>query len=260
MSHSHEFIDVNGCKTELRRGGEGEPLLFLHGAGGNAGWLPFMEKLSESFDLLAPSHPGFGESDTPDWLDNIEDVAYFYLGLMDKLDLRDVHVVGASLGGWLASEIAVRDSARIKSLTLASSAGVLVKGEPMGDLFIWAPEETIRNLYHDPAFAEVHLAMPVDDEAADIALKNRFSSARLAWSPRFHNPQLRKWLHRVTVPAQLIWGDDDKIFPLAYAHEFKTLLPHAELKIFPECGHLPQIEKLDDFVSAVTGFAQGVNG
>jgi pimeloyl-ACP methyl ester carboxylesterase len=260
MNHSHEFIDVNGCKTELRRGGEGEPMLFLHGAGGNAGWLPFMEKLSEKFDLIAPSHPGFGESDTPDWLDNIEDVAYFYLGLLEKLDLKDVHVVGSSLGGWMACEIAVRDRARIKSLTLVSSAGVLVKGEPMGDIFIWSPEELIRNLYHAPAFAEAHLAMPVDDEAADIALKNRFSSARLAWSPRFHNPQLRKWFHRVTVPTQLIWGDDDKIFPLAYAHEFKTLLPHAELQVFSGCGHLPHIEKQDDFVNAVTGFAQGVNG
>lgn len=107
------------------RGGEGAPLVVLHGASG-AMWLPFMDKLMRRFDVIAPEHPGFGESDTPDWLDTIHDIAYFYLDFLAELKLDGVHLVGPSLGGWIAAELAVRSTARLASLTLADAAGLYV--------------------------------------------------------------------------------------------------------------------------------------
>jgi len=255
MTDRIDFVDVAGCRTEVRRGGSGAPLVFLHGAGGNPGWMPFMEALAENYDVIAPSHPGFGQSDTPDWLDGIDDVANFYLEFLETLGLEGAHLVGNSLGGWIAAEVALRNAERLASLTLSAAAGILVKGEPMGDVFIWNAEERARNLFFDQSLAEAFMAQTPDAAAADIALKNSFATARLAWNPRFHNPQLRKWIHRITLPTLIIWGKEDKIFPEPYAHAYKALLPQAELRILPECGHLPQIEKTAEFVEAVRSIA-----
>ena len=104
--HTVEKFTINGCSIELLRGGTGETLLFLHGAGGIKEWSPYLDALAEKYDVLAPSHPGFGASDNPDWLDSMSDLAFFYLDLLEELDLRDVHLVGNSLGGWIASEVA----------------------------------------------------------------------------------------------------------------------------------------------------------
>src|SRR5215216_5385560 len=109
--HTSSNIAVRGCNIRLMRGGSGPPLLFLHGASGAGAWLSCMQSLAGRFDVSVPEHPGFGESDTPDWLDNIHDLAYFYLDFLDALDLRRVHLVGLSLGGWIAAELAVRDTA-----------------------------------------------------------------------------------------------------------------------------------------------------
>ena len=131
----------------MLRGGQGAPLLYLHGALGVYGWTPFMEQLSQRFDVIVPDHPGFGESDTPDWLDNVGDLAYFYLDVMQALRLTGVHLSGTSLGGWIAAEIAVRDCHPLKSLTLTAPAGIHVKGLSKGDFFMWSPEQFVRNLY-----------------------------------------------------------------------------------------------------------------
>ena len=122
----------------------------LHGANGAGRTLPFMEALAERYDVIVPEHPGFGGSDEPDWLDNIHDVAYFYLDFLQTIDLRDVHLVGMSLGGWIALELAVRSTERLKTLTLAGPAGIKVPGLATGDPYAWSPEETMRQAFHDP--------------------------------------------------------------------------------------------------------------
>src|ERR1700736_3257019 len=127
VDFSTSVIAVRGCRIRLMRGGAGSPLVVLHGASG-ANVLPFMQQLAQKFDVIAPEHPGFGESDTPDWLDNIHDLAYFYLDLLAALGLDRVHLVGISLGGWVAAELAVRDTGRLASLTLVGAAGLHVNG------------------------------------------------------------------------------------------------------------------------------------
>jgi pimeloyl-ACP methyl ester carboxylesterase len=239
----------------VMRGGKGPPILFLHGAGGAGVWLPFMTALSEHYDVIVPDHPGFGRSDTPHWLDQLSDLAYFYLDLIEALKLDHVHMVGHSLGGWIAAEIAIRSTRRLQTLTLIGAAGVHVNGVPKGDIFIWTPEERARNLFVDQRLAEQRLAQPMTEEQGDIAIKNELATADLAWAPRFHDPQLRKWLHRIDVPTLLVWGDSDKIFPAAYGEAYRGLIKGSRLEVLPDCGHIPQVEKADMFVDLFKRFA-----
>jgi pimeloyl-ACP methyl ester carboxylesterase len=252
----HEFIDIDGCKLSVNRAGKGETILFLHGAGGAARWAPFMADLADRYDLIVPEHPGFGRSDTPSWLDNVGDLAYFYLDFLDRQKLGKVHLVGTSLGGWIAAELAVRSQAQIETLTLVAPAGIHLEGVPKGDIFLWSPEQLAHNLVASQALAEQMLAIPVSEAEQREALQNSFTVAKLSWQPRLYNPHLKKWLHRITVPTQILWGDRDKIIPTPYGEAFKSLIPGARLQIFAECGHLPQIEKKDAFVAAIVDFAR----
>jgi len=116
MPHTVEMITVAGATIRLFRGGSGQKLVFLHGAGGHTGWMAFLEELSTRFEVFAPEHPGFGQSDDPPWLDDIADLAYFHLDLMAGLGLEQAHLIGTSLGGWVAAEMAVRSTERPTAL------------------------------------------------------------------------------------------------------------------------------------------------
>src|SRR6476659_750473 len=140
------MMAVSGCNIGLMRGGTGRPLVTLHGASGAGTWLPFMRSLADTYDVIVPEHPGFGASDTPDWLDNIHDLAYFYL---DVLDLHAVHLVGVSRGGWIAAELAIRSTQRLSSLTLVDAAGIHVPGVEQIDTFLRTDEQRIRDFFHD---------------------------------------------------------------------------------------------------------------
>jgi pimeloyl-ACP methyl ester carboxylesterase len=253
VDYSTSAIAVRGCRIRLLRGGAGSPLVILHGASG-ASWPPFMQQLAQKFDVIAPEHPGFGESDTPDWLDNIHDLAYFYLDLLDELKLKRVHLVGLSLGGWIAAELAVRSTQRLASLTLAGAAGLYVAGVEQLDAFLRTDEQRLRDFFHDPKQADEMIARVLRPELEDVALKNRTIVAKLTWQPRGHDPHLSKWLHRIDVPTLLIWGDHDRMFPKEHALAYARLIPGAKVVIVPQCGHVPQIEKPDVFVAAIENF------
>ena len=251
-------IDLDGCAVSYRRGGSGPPLLFLHGAFGVADWAPWMDRLAASYDVIVPDHPGWGESATPEWLDNIHDLAYFYLDFVKALDLRGVHVVGHSIGGWLACEIAVRDTAALASLALIAPAGLRAMGVQKFDIFLASRETAVRAAYHDPAFAELALAETPSDEALDVILRNRYAAARVGWQPRLFDPHLHKWLHRIDVPTLVLWGADDRIIPVAHSMEFVSRIPEARESIVPACGHIPQVERPDAFLERLTAFLGGV--
>lgn len=252
----HSFEQIAGCRVSLNRAGSGEPLLFLHGASGASRWLPFMYALAEKFEVLVPEHPGFGLSEMPPWLDNIGDMAYFYLDFLEGLGLKSVHLMGNSLGGWIATELAVRDQRSIRTLTLVAPAGIHVNGAPAGDIFLWPREELTRNLFYNQKFAEAMLQAPVSEEQQDAQLKNSITVAKLAWQPRLHNPHLSKWLHRIQVPTLLIWGDSDKVIPPCCGPAFRDLIPNSRLEVIPQCGHFPHIEKTAEFLAAVTAFIE----
>src|SRR5436190_24201344 len=162
-------ISVRGCNIGLMRSGAGQPLLFLHGAGGGH-WLPFMSDLATRHDVIVPEHPGFGASDTPDWLDTIPDLANFYLDVLDQLDLQNVDLVGFSIGGWIAAELAARNTRRLASLTLVAAAGIHVKGVEQVDTFLRNDEQRIRDMFHDPKRADEMLQHASRPELEDIHL------------------------------------------------------------------------------------------
>jgi pimeloyl-ACP methyl ester carboxylesterase len=256
MPFTDHTLEVDRCKTHYRRAGKGTPVVFLHGASGAPVVLPFMEKLATRYDVIVPDHPGYGLSDEPQWLENIHDVAYFYLDFLQALKLEKAVIIGSSMGGWMAMEMAVRNTSRIGSLVLVSPAGVIAEGAQPADIFLLPQEEMVRKLFHDQKLAEQRLAMPETPESIDLGLKNRHTTARLAWEPRLHDPFLSKWLHRIDVPTSIVWGAQDHILPVATAHELKRLIPKAELNVFENCGHLPQVEQMEKFCDVVFRFAK----
>lgn len=257
MPHSTEMITIDGAKIRMLRGGpEGggaQPLVFLHGAGGHTGWMAFLEELSQRFAVYAPEHPGFGQSDDPPWLDGVGDLAYFYLDFLKALGLERVHLMGTSLGGWIAAEMAVRDTARLASLTLVGAVGITAQGETIPDIFRMPVEENLRRFYADQERA----ARRVGDVAkADMRLvaKNQATVTRLAYRPRFYNPDLGKWLHRVDVPTLLIWGAEDGLVPPKFGEAYRSLIPGAKLAVLPAAGHAPFDEEREAFLAAFSEF------
>jgi pimeloyl-ACP methyl ester carboxylesterase len=252
--HSISTVTIKDCRIRLMRGGSGPPVLFLHGGGGAPSWLAFMARLATKFDVIVPEHPGFGESDTPIWLDTIADLANFYLDFLDELDLDGVHLVGHSLGGWIAADLAVRNTARLASLALVASAGIHVMGVEQVDTFLSNEEQRVRDLFHDQRLADEALARALRPEFEDVALKNRTITAKLVWQPRSHDPQLQKWLHRIDVPTLLIWGDHDRLFPKDHAFAYARLIPGAKAVIIADCGHLAHVEKPDACAAELEAF------
>jgi pimeloyl-ACP methyl ester carboxylesterase len=251
-------LKVRDVAVKLHHAGRGPKVLFLHGAGGVPQWLPFFDAMAERYELLVPEHPGFGGSDDPPWIRSMADLAMFYLDLVEEAELDRIHLVGNSLGGWLAAEILIRDRSRFRSLVQLAPAGIRVEGVPCGDNFIWGPEEAVRNLYHDQSFADRILALTLSDEQLDVMLRNRFTVAKLGWQPRWFNPDLEKWLHRIKLPALIVWGDDDKIMPPVNAALWRERLPDARLVMVEGCGHLPHVEHAPLVARHVCAFLEGV--
>ena len=227
--------------------------MFLHGTGGHTGWMAFLDELSQRFAVYAPEHPGFGQSNDPPWLDNVGDLAYFYLDFLKTLGLERVHLMGTSLGGWIAAELAVRDTARLASLTLICAVGITAGGDTIPDIFRMPVEENLRRFYADQERA----ARRVGDMAkVDMRLvaKNQVTVTRLAYRPRFCNPDLHKWLHRIDVPTLLIWGKEDGLVPPQFGEAYRALIPGSKLVVLPAAGHAPFDEQRDAFLAAFYNF------
>ncbi len=220
-------VEVRRCKVRLQRAGRGEPLLFLHGAQGLNGWEPGLEALSKSFDVIAPDHPGFGQSDNSELIDDASDLAFFYFDLLDTLELDSVHVVGQCIGGWVALEMAIRTTGRLKSLVLVSSAGIRVKGVPRADMFVCSQDELLKLLFAGNGAAEWLQSWRATPDLEDIYDRNRAAAAKFSWSPRLFNPKLERWLHRIDIPTHIVWGHDDRLIPPAYAAVLTELIAGA---------------------------------
>jgi pimeloyl-ACP methyl ester carboxylesterase len=251
---------VRNIRVRLFSAGEGPPLVFLHGASGIERWLPFFDLLAERYTVMAPEHPGFGGSDNPACIRDVNDAAMYYLdffdGLLGASGAEKIHLVGNSLGGWIAAEAATRNCTHLKSLTLLAPAGVRVKGVLCGDSFIWSPEETARNLFYNQALAEstITAAAAMTPDEAERALVNRYAAARYGWEPRWFNPALERWLHRIAVPALVMWGAEDRLLPAPYAEVWRREVPGVTVEIIPACGHLPHVEQAEVVAKRILAF------
>lgn len=255
-SYREEMADLAGCPVRVLRGGEGPPLLFLHGTDGGGRWGPALEGLAQRFHVIAPEHPGFGRSELPGWLDGIGDLAFYCLDLLDRLGDAPLHLVGVSVGGWIAAEAAIRNTRGIGRLVLAAPLGLRVDGAVPEDIFLMDRTSRLRCLFADPARADAFLTETAEEETDDTEPRNRLALARIGWQPRLHDPDLPKWLHRVDVPTLVLAAERDRLAPPLQAEAFAAAIPGARLECLAECGHLMHLEQPEAFARRVTGFLE----
>ena len=249
-------VRVAGIDLDLAEYGAGAPLLMLHGAGGHDRRHTVNALLAERRRLICPSHPGFGKSALPDWLDSVDDIAHVYLELMDELGLATVELIGCSIGGWIAAEMATKAPERFRKLVLVGPVGV--KTGPadrldVPDIFALPAEELNRLLYRDPAKMVADLAALSDEEVTFI-VRNRETLALIAWEPYMHNPKLKHRLHRVTAPTLFLRGESDGLISEEYLRNYAALLPKARIATIADAAHVPHLEQPQAFAAAVLAF------
>ena len=253
------MISIAGIQLELLERGQGAPVLYLHGGGGIGLDVPFLELLAKERRVLAPSHPGFGKSSLPDWLDSIDDIAHVYLELMDRLSLARADVVGFSVGGWIAADIATKVPERISRLALIGPVGVKTGNSDkldVPDIFAMPREKLDRLRFHDPANNPVDLGKLPDDQLHIVA-RNSEMLALLTWEPYMHNPKLNHRLHRVNVPTLFLRGASDGIVSADYLKRYAALLPQARIETVAAAGHLPHVEQREETAVRILQFLKG---
>lgn len=253
MRPREEFLSVGDTRVQLCRGGKGPPLVVLHGLG-DRGWFRFHELMARRFSVLAPVHPGFGASDDPPWLEGIDDLVLFYLDLLDALRLRRVHLLGASLGGWIAAELAVHHQDRLLSLTLVDAAGLYTPDAEMADLFLMDPAARAKALHGNPEVLADVLATPPTPEMLQVELRERAALAKLAWDPYLHDPKLGRRLGRLRVPTLILWGRHDRLIPGAVGEAYRRAIPGADLEVIDDAGHAALRDAPDTCANALTAF------
>ncbi len=250
-----QMIEFNGHILNFIQKGQGEDLLYLHAENDVGLWTETLEQLSEFCRVLAPQHPGFGDSARLDWIETIDDMVFYYKDFLDAMNIEKANLMGASIGGWIAAEFAVRYPERVKSLILVGALGIRVKGHPYTDIFIVNEEELNALQYYNsetiPSFT---------DEQQTSRLKDRRMLAQLVWQPRMFNPKLEERLHRIRVPVLIVWGKQDRIAPLAVGEKYMSLIQDSNLKVLEECGHAPMIEKPLELAREVIHFLNNSKG
>ena len=249
-------IKIAGIDIELFETGTGAPLLWLHGGQGFNPDHEFVPLFGARRRLVAPSHPGFGKSAMADWIDNIDDIAHIHLELMDRLGLQHVDVIGNSIGGWIAAEIATKVPERVRRLVMVGPVGIKVGPSDrldIPDIFAMPADDAAKLMHHDPAKMKVDLAKMSDDELTAM-LRNRETLALLVWEPWMHNPKLKHRLHRITAPALFVRGESDGLVSADYMQAYAALLPNAQTATIAAAGHAPQQEQPQAFAKTVLEF------
>ena len=252
QSWVEEFVDVGGTRAQVLKGGSGSPLLVLHGAGGNPGWMPYHEALSEHFTVYAPSHPGYDHTARPPWVSTMTDVAHFYLGFMRVLGLERPSILGFSMGGWIAAEIAAMRSDRLRGLVLVDAVGIRPRGEPIAEVLMAPPQEVQKLAYYDLSQAPPEPTLTPEEQA--VQWSNREMASRLCWKPYMHNPKLPEYLRLVRVPTLIVWGRQDRIVPLECGEMYHAVLQGSTLHVIDQCGHAPHREKTQEFLQVTVRF------
>ena len=234
--------------------GSGPAALILHGGGGLATVEPIGTHLAETYLALTPTHPGWNGTARPAWFTRIKDLAPAYLALLAKLDLSDALVVGSSLGGWIAAEMALQDDRnRVGRLVLIDSVGVDIPGQPIRDFFALDARGVADYSFHDSKRFYVDPAT-VPDEQLTARQANMAAMRVFAGHPYMHDPSLLGRLGAVRVPTLVLWGESDRIVTPDYGRAMAAAIPSAQFEIVRKAGHLPQIEQPDPTFRAIDRF------
>jgi pimeloyl-ACP methyl ester carboxylesterase len=252
-----KHITVSGLQIEYLDEGQGPVVLYLHSSEGPNPDLALIKALTKTNRVIMPALPGFGISETASFIKTVDDMSYVLLDLIEALDLNDVTVVGSSLGGWAAVELATKASPRVARLVLDNPLGLRFKKDHT--------ERQFPDIFQDlPSQWSVYFSAsePMDGRdwpsvERDIALRaarGREMFVQVGWSPFLNNPKLRGRIHRVTVPALVLWGDQDKLADRDYAEAYVAALPDARLEVITGAGHFAFLDKPDAVASAVQAF------
>ena len=248
---------ADGLTVRIDERGSGRPILVLHGGGGPQSVSSFAEALSARAYVLTPIHPGFAGESRPEWFNSIDDLAHTYLELLERLDLHDVMVVGFSIGGWIASELAVRDTTRLGSLVLVDAVGIQVDGHDIANVFPLTPDELSALSYHNPAAFRIDPVTLSPDQVAARAAN--FQALKVYDQGKgMSDPKLRHRLGRVRIPALVVWGESDGVVDPDYGRAYAQSLPNARFKLIPEAGHVPQLEQPEHLLTLVWEFADSI--
>jgi pimeloyl-ACP methyl ester carboxylesterase len=250
-SYSEERFDLRGIETVVQIAGDGDPLVFLHGAGTTTGFDALLP-LAERFRLIVPFHPGFGPSADDTTVDDIHDYRRHYLDLFDELGLEEMALAGHSMGGWLAANFAADHTERVTRLVLAAPFGMRVEEHPTTDFLAIPGDQLPPYLTADMSIFEGHVPMPPTPEFLADRYRESTSAARLMWT-RPYDLKLHRWLHRLRMPTLILWGDADRLIPVEQAAVWADLIPDAEVRTLPGVGHL-MFDESPEAVDALGSF------
>ena len=254
-----ESRTVDGTELFVINGGSGKPLLVLHDELGFPGWLKWNSALAKDHTMLIPLHPGFGRTERAEWIMNIRDMAGFYARYLKENGLASIDVIGFSLGGWIAAEMAANNPTQFRKMVLVGPEGIRPP-EGAGDILdffqMMAPQHfaaTMLNPAETPEIAQLYGGQ--GPEAFELWEDARAQTARIAWQPFLFNPSLPHLLGvAADLPTLLIWGREDRVVPLSAANAYRKAIPGSTLKVFDNCGHRPEVEKSAQFISEVQSF------
>ncbi|MGO9343385.1 MAG: alpha/beta fold hydrolase [Acidimicrobiales bacterium] len=258
-------LDTAVGVVELHQGGTGgpAPVVYLHSANGEAAGLAFLERLASGRRVFAPVFPGFGSSEGIEQIEDIEDAAFHVLDVMDRLGLESADLVGMSLGGWMAAELAVRWPGRVRRMALVNPVGLYVEGSPITEIFGRHLDELAGELFADPDFPLAQLMRLMAESGRDPGsipfelvrpyIQAEAATAKIGWNPYLHNPKLAGRLGRITAPTLVVHAVGDGIVPRTHAETYAERIPRARLTDVQNAAHLAVIERpeeLSDLVAA----------
>jgi pimeloyl-ACP methyl ester carboxylesterase len=248
-----------GTRCRVLEGGSGAPVVFFHGAGGLLRDNPFLDDLARRYHVYAPEWPGYGDSTGDELLEDMLDFALHGWDLVDALELSRPHLVGHSMGGMIAAEMACLAPRDLGKLVLASPAGLWLDEHPIPDIFALLPYQLAEVLFHDPARGQALLTGGAD--LSDLeALKEFYlgSQRRLAMAGKIlfpiPNRRLSKRLYRLAADTLIVWGAADRLIVPAYAAHWKALVPGARVAILDGAAHMLPYEQPEAFARTLSGF------
>ena len=256
-----EIIKVRGRNVKLLRGGEGAPLIFLHDEFCPA-WLPLHDRLASEFEVFVPIHPGFaGSEDGFEQFETMEDLVIHYLDLCEALGLERRALAGASFGGWIAAEWAIRYSERLRCLVLIDALGLRLPAAPVADVLSLDGPALRRTLFADPNSAVAQEAIPDTPKVDAIVgtILGRRAFARFAWQFP-DDPRLLRYLYRARLPALMLWGERDECVPIAHGRAFHDGIADSELAAIAGAGHLPHLEATEECAKLMLSFLPKSSG
>lgn len=233
---------ADGLTIRFEEGGNGRPILILHGGGGLRTVAGIAAGLSKAH-IVMPTHPGFGGEPRPEWFNSIDDLAFAYLELLERLNLREVLVIGNSVGGWIASAMALRDTKhQLRGIVLINAAGIEVEGHPATDVTKLKPNELSELSFHNPTAFAIDPST-LTPEQIEGSKANARALAVYDQGLNSSDPKLKRRLSHVNVPVLVVWGESDQVFDLEYGRAYAKAFPDARFETIPEAGHLPQLEQ-----------------